>query len=112
MLRSFDYARWSALRNTARASKDIPVLEPLAAQWEHEVRHTFLSAYEEATRGTNLYVDFSETRDLLGLSELEKALYELRYELGNRPDWVHIPLRGVLKLAGGSTPEGSGPDAA
>jgi maltose alpha-D-glucosyltransferase/alpha-amylase len=37
---------------------------------------------------------------LLALFELEKALYELRYELDNRPDWVPIPVRGILTLIG------------
>ncbi len=62
----------------------------------------FSAAYEEGTRGAELYADFAETRDLLELAELEKALYELRYELGNRPDWVPIPLRGILTLALGA----------
>ena len=37
-------------------------------------------------------------RGLLQLAEIEKVLYELRYELGNRPDWVHVPLQGLLAL--------------
>jgi maltose alpha-D-glucosyltransferase/alpha-amylase len=99
MLRSFDYARWNALRSAAQGAKDLAAIEPLTVQWEREVRRVFLSAYEEVTRGGDLYADFSEMRDLLELAELEKALYELRYELGNRPDWVFIPLRGILTLA-------------
>ena len=102
MLRSFDYARWTAVRHAAEGGKDLAVLEPLATQWEREVRRTFLAAYEEGTRGSELYADFSEMRDLLDLAELQKALYELRYELGNRPDWVTIPLRGILTLAVGA----------
>jgi maltose alpha-D-glucosyltransferase/alpha-amylase len=102
MLRSFDYARSTALRHAAEGGRDLAVLQPLAAQWEHEVRGAFLAAYEKATRGTDLYADFAEMRDLLELAELEKALYELRYELGNRPDWVPIPLRGILTLANGT----------
>jgi maltose alpha-D-glucosyltransferase/alpha-amylase len=102
MLRSFDYARWTALRHAADGGKDLTVLEPLATQWEREVRRTFIAAYEEATRESGLYADFLETRDLLELAELEKALYELRYELGNRPDWVTIPLRGILSLVAGA----------
>ena len=38
--------------------------------------------------------------DLLAACELEKALYELRYELNNRPDWVHVPLAGIERLLG------------
>jgi maltose alpha-D-glucosyltransferase/alpha-amylase len=101
MLRSFDYARSTALRSAALGEKDLAALEPLALQWEREVRQTFLAAYDAATRGANLYADFADVRDLLELAELEKALYELRYELGNRPDWVGIPLEGVLMLSAG-----------
>jgi maltose alpha-D-glucosyltransferase/alpha-amylase len=102
MLRSFDYARSTVLRSATQGGKDLAAIERLAVQWEHEVRRAFLSAYEEGTRGAELYADFGETRDLLELAELEKALYELRYELGNRPDWVPIPLRGILTLALGA----------
>jgi maltose alpha-D-glucosyltransferase/alpha-amylase len=38
---------------------------------------------------------------LLALFELEKALYELRYEIDNRPAWVPVPLAGVLGMLGG-----------
>ena len=99
MLRSFDYARSTALRHAAEGGRDLAPLEPLAAQWEREVRHAFLAAYAEAVRGTELFADFAAARDLLELALIEKALYELRYELGNRPDWVPIPLRGILALA-------------
>jgi maltose alpha-D-glucosyltransferase/alpha-amylase len=50
-------------------------------------------------RGSGLYASFDDMRELLELFELEKALYELRYELGNRPGWVGIPLQGILALA-------------
>jgi maltose alpha-D-glucosyltransferase/alpha-amylase len=50
-------------------------------------------------RAGGLYDSIEEARTLLGLFELEKALYELRYEINNRPDWVRIPLVGVLALA-------------
>ncbi len=102
MLRSFDYARSAALRHAAEGGRDAAALEPLAAQWEREVRQAFLGAYEETVRGAELYADFAAARELLALAELEKALYELRYELGNRPDWVPIPLRGILSLALGT----------
>ena len=43
---------------------------------------------------------FAIVRGLLLLAEIEKLLYELRYELANRPDWLHVPLRGALGLIG------------
>ena len=51
-----------------------------------------------------LYADpgagFDAALPLLSLFELEKALYELRYEIGNRPDWIAVPLAGIAALAG------------
>jgi maltose alpha-D-glucosyltransferase / alpha-amylase len=61
------------------------------------VRTAFLSAYEAEARRTSAYASLTPGRGLLGLFELEKALYELRYELSNRPTWVGIPLQGILE---------------
>jgi maltose alpha-D-glucosyltransferase/alpha-amylase len=101
MLRSFDYAQWSALINaTTGRPEDRARLQPLARRWESEARRAFLTAYEETVRGGVLFRSFAEMQGLLALFELEKALYELRYELDNRPDWVPIPVRGILTLIG------------
>jgi maltose alpha-D-glucosyltransferase/alpha-amylase len=98
MLRSFNYARWSALKRVAQNADELQRLEMPVRQWETASREAFLSAYldtmEEAQPGTP--VDLQ----LLDLFELEKALYELRYELNNRTDWVQVPLQGLLALAG------------
>jgi maltose alpha-D-glucosyltransferase/alpha-amylase len=99
MLRSVSYARWSALRSVAHSEDDLARLAPLAAAWETEVRATFLRAYEETAAAAGLYPSFAAARPLLALFELEKAFYELRYELDNRPAWVQIPLAGILELA-------------
>jgi maltose alpha-D-glucosyltransferase / alpha-amylase len=64
------------------------------------VRAAFLSAYDEQARNSALYASFAPGRGLLGLFELEKAFYELRYELNNRPTWAGIPLQGILEAAG------------
>ncbi len=56
----------------------------------------FLSAYDADARGTACTSRCNPGQGLLGLFELEKALYELRYEIGNRPTWVGIPLQGIL----------------
>ncbi|MGE5129857.1 MAG: putative maltokinase, partial [Sphingomonadaceae bacterium] len=94
MLRSFDYARWTALRRAAQAHGDSGRLEPLVLAWLQAVQSSFLQAYDKAIGGALL----QSARGLLELFELEKALYELRYEIGNRPGWVRIPLLGILAL--------------
>jgi maltose alpha-D-glucosyltransferase/alpha-amylase len=98
MLRSFSYVQHSALRNVAHNDAEGVRLAPLARAWEVEVRAAFLSAYHAAARDAKLYVPeaLQAGSGLLGLFELEKALYELRYELGNRPGWAGIPLQGIL----------------
>ncbi len=99
MLRSFNYAHWTALRGAVHGYEDTAKLAPLARAWEAEVRREFLAAYE-AGAGDGIYASFGEVRGLLELFELEKALYELRYEINNRPGWVEIPLRGIIALVG------------
>jgi maltose alpha-D-glucosyltransferase/alpha-amylase len=99
MLRSFSYAKWSARNRVASgaSAKDTSGLEP----WETAVRRAFLAAYAEATRASGLYASFEDVQGLLALFELEKVLYELRYEINNRPNWIHVPLAGVLGMLGG-----------
>ena len=96
MLRSFNYARWSALRRIAQNAEEFERLQRAAQEWERATREAFLSAYRNAMpqRDASLSID----TELLDLFELEKALYELRYELNNRPDWVQVPLQGILAL--------------
>ncbi len=103
MLRSFDYARHMALMQAARHEGDLDKLAPVAADWLSRVRGAFLEAYRAEAVAAGLYAepqDFDRQQPLLELFELEKALYELRYELANRPDWVSVPLNGVTALAG------------
>ncbi len=97
MLRSFDYARRAALLRAAHEHHDEQArLEGLVQQWADQVRSAFLDSYRDHSEGGALYRSFDEVRGLLALFELEKALYELRYELNNRPDWVRVPLAGIL----------------
>jgi maltose alpha-D-glucosyltransferase/alpha-amylase len=97
MLRSFAYVQQSALRSVAHNEAEAARLAPLARAWELEVRNAFLSAYAAAAQGSPaLYTALKPGEGLLGLFELEKALYELRYEVGNRPTWAGIPLQGIL----------------
>jgi maltose alpha-D-glucosyltransferase/alpha-amylase len=98
MLRSFSYVQQSALRKVAHVDAEAAKLAPLARAWEVETRTAFLAAYDAAVRGSKIYGPdaLHAAKGLLGLFELEKALYELSYELGNRPNWAGIPLQGIL----------------
>jgi maltose alpha-D-glucosyltransferase/alpha-amylase len=101
MMRSFGYVQQSALRSVVHNEAEAARLAPLARAWELEVRTAFLSAYDAAARDAALYESLRPGNGILGLFELEKALYELRYEIGNRPTWVGIPLQGILDWGGG-----------
>lgn len=100
MLRSFNYAHWSALREVAHSSDELDKLTPHAQAWEAQTRAAFLAGYRQALPSALAAVPVEPGSGLLGLFELEKALYELRYELGNRPDWVVVPLQGIRALLG------------
>ncbi len=103
MLRSFDYARHTGLHQVAQTAAELERLAPPARRWERRVRAAFVDTYRDVTQAAGLYADaaaFDAARPLLDLFELEKALYELRYEIDNRPDWVAVPLAGIAALAG------------
>jgi len=103
MLRSFDYARHTALHQTAQGTAELERFGPIARRWERGLREAFVRTYREVTVSGGLYASaaaFDTARPLLELFELEKAFYELRYELDNRPDWVGVPLAGIAALAG------------
>jgi maltose alpha-D-glucosyltransferase/alpha-amylase len=75
------------------------VLEAYADLWSVRAGQVFLGAYKEkAADAAFLPKKESDYRLLLGSFLILKALYELRYELNNRPKWVAIPLRGISKL--------------
>src|SRR5206468_3892939 len=65
---------------------------------EQRARAEFLDAYNAAVRGTDLLPSADATERLLRIFELEKAVYELRYELAHRPDWVGVPVAGIVRL--------------
>ncbi|HEX4274984.1 MAG TPA: maltose alpha-D-glucosyltransferase [Bryobacteraceae bacterium] len=101
MLRSFSYAANSTLMTyTARHPEDMASLEPWARLWEQTVGAEFLSAYRNTVTSGNIVPTAEEDfHTLLEASLLEKAMYELTYELNNRPTWIRIPLTGILTLA-------------
>jgi maltose alpha-D-glucosyltransferase / alpha-amylase len=101
MLRSFSYAAYAALSAFAqRRPDDAKNLEPWATLWQNAVSTEFLRAYRDTINATNpdLIPQAGQSQLLLNAYLLEKSLYELLYELDNRPTWVRIPLAGILAL--------------
>jgi maltokinase len=88
MLRSFAYA--------ASAASLLRGIDP-PPDWEQRARTAFLDGYR-STIDQTLVPSGSAMDRLLAVFELEKAVYELRYELNNRPDWVKIPVAGILRM--------------
>jgi len=99
MLRSFHYACQAALRSDQVAPELLARLQPWARLWVDSVSVVFMRSYL-ATAGTASFTPQTPADLELQLTTmlLEKALYELRYELNSRPDWVRIPLRGIRDL--------------
>ncbi|HYP20910.1 MAG TPA: putative maltokinase [Chloroflexia bacterium] len=105
MLRSFHYAAYAAM--FSRITKDVVAsesqagIEDWADAWHKWVSVAYLKEYLEVARsGSFLPRNPADLRTLFDIYLLEKAVYELIYELNNRPDWVRIPLQGVRELVG------------
>jgi maltokinase len=89
MLRSFAYAA---------SASELQRGQPAPEGWEDRARESFLAGYLEAVDSALMPPGEGPTRTMLSIFELEKAVYELRYELNNRPDWVSIPVAGIARL--------------
>jgi maltose alpha-D-glucosyltransferase/alpha-amylase len=105
MLRSFSYAAYAGLnaftqRRPPNSPQDAHNLEAWAALWQSAVSNEFLNAYNSTinSQNPNLIPTPQQTQLVLKAYLLEKSLYELLYELNNRPTWVRIPLAGILTL--------------
>jgi maltose alpha-D-glucosyltransferase/alpha-amylase len=99
MLRSFSYAGQAALRTEQLQAPASPRLESWARFWVDSVSAAFLRSYLTTAGNASFVPQTTEDLDLqLSTMLLEKALYELRYELNSRPEWVRIPLRGILEV--------------
>jgi maltose alpha-D-glucosyltransferase/alpha-amylase len=100
MMRSFHYAAYAVLlqKNSIR-KEDSSQLEQWAELWYHFVSKYYLSKYLKKVNGSDFIPSDKESFDiLLETFLLEKAIYELKYELNNRPNWVMIPLRGIKTI--------------
>jgi trehalose synthase-fused probable maltokinase len=89
MLRSFAYATSAVEIQRGRSAPD---------GFEERARETFLEHYFDAVEPTLLPSGSAAVANLLSVFELEKAIYELQYEFDNRPDWVTIPVAGILRM--------------
>jgi len=84
------------LRSFAYAARAVDLDDEL---FEERAREVFLGAYLDVAQGAGILPGSVETTNrLLQIFELEKAVYELRYELAHRPDWVRIPVAGIERL--------------
>jgi maltose alpha-D-glucosyltransferase/alpha-amylase len=102
MLRSFSYAAHSALLEQQQSGLSEDALASASEwgrYWQAWSGSIFLGAYLAKVSGAGMFkADRPETELLLDLHMLEKAVYEVGYELNNRPDWLGVPLKGILEL--------------
>jgi maltose alpha-D-glucosyltransferase/alpha-amylase len=103
MIRSFHYAAYNSLLKPAVAIKyeDVQKLEPWALIWYKYIAGVFLDSYlETAKEAAFIPKDREELDVMLRAYLMEKAIYELGYELNNRPDWAVISMKGIRELIG------------
>jgi maltokinase len=94
MLRSFDYAAAHLLTELAPDDPELPRLNALASTWALRNRAAFCAGY--AAAGAE---DPTADPVLLHAMETDKAVYEVVYEAGNRPEWLAIPMSAIVRLA-------------
>jgi maltose alpha-D-glucosyltransferase/alpha-amylase len=100
MLRSFHYASTMALRDERRRPEDVALLEPWRRSWHDWTTAAYLAAWLEGVGDASIVPSADEDLEtLLEFYLLDKCVYELGYELNNRPDWVSVPLSGLAHLA-------------
>ena len=105
MLRSFDYAAWTALENSTAPNpaggtpERRNELRDALAQWRDQVSRCFVEAYAAAIGDCPLWPRSEvDAGKLLSLFLIEKAALEIQYEIGNRPAWAGVPLAGLHSL--------------
>jgi maltose alpha-D-glucosyltransferase/alpha-amylase len=104
MLRSFDYARAVAQERALSLRPDLAErFEPAFDSWYEQTRAAFLEGYRlGSSEARSVPSDPAGFEQLTALFEIQKALYEVRYELANRPQWLAVPAQGLLTLLAGS----------
>jgi maltose alpha-D-glucosyltransferase/alpha-amylase len=100
IIRSFDYAAASAARTVAELpAAELADFQKFCTDWQGEAVSAFLNRYRETIAGSAVWPrDPAGAADLLDLLILDKAFYEIGYELANRPTWIGLPLKAVVDL--------------
>jgi maltose alpha-D-glucosyltransferase/alpha-amylase len=100
MIRSFHYAAYgSLLLDNQIRPEDVSKLIPHVEQWYHYMSGFFIKSYLETVDGASFVPKQTEDLEILLQTFLmQKAVYELNYELNNRPNWVLVPLRGIKSI--------------
>ncbi|MFT3694425.1 MAG: maltose alpha-D-glucosyltransferase [Kofleriaceae bacterium] len=99
MIRSLHYASAAALRNGKHRADDQTMLAPWAVAWAEWTAAAFTAGYLERAAGSKIIpANEADVKLLISFFLVEKCVYEIGYELSSRPDWVEIPLRGLLGL--------------
>src|SRR5260221_8081827 len=109
LIRSIDYAATSALERARRvAQDDHGRLSAALDAWRDRTTSEFLPAYRETIAHQRLWPsDPKAAEGLLTFFLLEKAFYEIEYELSYRPDWLRVPLTGMIRMLSQQSPEAS-----
>jgi maltose alpha-D-glucosyltransferase / alpha-amylase len=99
MMRSFQYAAYSTLWQPAMRKEDVPFLERWADLWYRQMSSVFLQSYLQTTADAIFIPKNSDDLQImLEAYLLDKAVYEIGYELNHRPTWVVIPIRGIKHI--------------
>ncbi len=100
LIRSIDYSATAALGRALKVNHDeAGKLAAALAEWRDRATAAFLAAYRETIAHQRLWpADPHAAEQMLNFFLLEKAFYEIEYELSHRPDWLRVPLTGILRI--------------
>ena len=100
LIRSIDYSATAALERALKATPDEQGrLAAALAEWRDRASAAFLAAYREAMTNQRLWpTDPQDAERVLNFFLIEKAFYEIEYEMAHRPDWLRVPVTGMLRI--------------
>src|SRR6201999_2570501 len=109
LIRSIDYSATAALERALQVAPDENGrLATALAEWRDRATEAFLAAYRETMTNPQLWPSNRRAAEqMLNFFLIEKAFYEIEYELAHRPDWLRVPLTGVLRILSRQTNETS-----